>query len=183
VFLSQIDWLWNKILWQFFVYFRHPWRIKKTDFTRQVITRTLSKINERNSVCERMLVDSTYWVGRLTALILLLKKNSPKIYGLHWVWSPCDKWVPFTTSWHVLRLRMEERPLMWWGGGIGANLFNESRTAVKGWSFSLGIWLGANNSSPWKRTFPTKYSPTKPRTCTNSLVRPKQRKRDWNLEC
>jgi hypothetical protein len=39
--------------------FRHPWRIKKTDFTRQVITRTLSKINKLNSVCERMLVDST----------------------------------------------------------------------------------------------------------------------------
>jgi hypothetical protein len=41
------------------VHFRHPWRIKKTDFTRQVITRTLSKINKRNSVCEQMLVDST----------------------------------------------------------------------------------------------------------------------------
>jgi hypothetical protein len=32
---------------------------KKTDFTRQVITRTLSKINKRNSVCERMLADGT----------------------------------------------------------------------------------------------------------------------------
>jgi len=38
--------------------FPHPWRVKKTDFTRQVITRTLSKINKRSSVCERMLVDS-----------------------------------------------------------------------------------------------------------------------------
>ena len=59
VFLSQIDRLWNKILWQLSVHFRHPWRMKKTDFTRQGITHTLSKLNKRNSVCERMLVDST----------------------------------------------------------------------------------------------------------------------------
>ena len=59
VFLSRIDQLWNKFLWQLSVYFRHPWCIKKTDFTIQVITRILSKINKRNSVCKRMLVDST----------------------------------------------------------------------------------------------------------------------------
>jgi hypothetical protein len=59
VFLSQIDRLWNKILRQLSVYFHHPRRIKQTDFTKQVIIRTLSKINKRNSVCERMLVDST----------------------------------------------------------------------------------------------------------------------------
>ena len=59
VFLSQIDRLWNKILLQLSVRFLHSWRIKKTDFTRQVITRTLSKINKWNSVCERVLVDST----------------------------------------------------------------------------------------------------------------------------
>jgi hypothetical protein len=58
VFLSQIDRIWNKILWQLSVHFRHLRRLKKTDFTRKV-TRTLSKINKRNSVCERMLVDST----------------------------------------------------------------------------------------------------------------------------
>jgi hypothetical protein len=58
VFLSQINRLWNKLLWQLPVHLRHPWRIKKTDFTRQVITFTLSKINKRNSVCERMLFDS-----------------------------------------------------------------------------------------------------------------------------
>jgi hypothetical protein len=63
VFLSQIDRLWNNILWQLSVHFRHPWRIKKTNFTRQVITRKLSKINKLNLVCERMLVDSTYIVG------------------------------------------------------------------------------------------------------------------------
>jgi hypothetical protein len=59
VFLSQIDRLWNKILWQLSVRFHHPRRIKKTDFTRKVITGTLSKINKRNSVCERMLVYGT----------------------------------------------------------------------------------------------------------------------------
>jgi len=59
VFLSQIDRPWNKILWQLSVHFRHPWRVKKSDFTRQVINRTLSKINKWNSMCERMLVDST----------------------------------------------------------------------------------------------------------------------------
>jgi hypothetical protein len=64
VFLSQIDRLWIKILWQLSVHFRHPWRIKKTDFARQVITPKLSKINKRNSVCEQMLIDSTEWVGR-----------------------------------------------------------------------------------------------------------------------
>jgi hypothetical protein len=65
VFLSQIDRLWSKLLWQLSVHFRHPrrTRIKKTDFTRQVITRTVSKINIRNSVCEWKLVDSTYEGG------------------------------------------------------------------------------------------------------------------------
>ena len=50
VFLLQIDQLWNKILWHLSAHFRHPWSTKKTDFTRQVITRTLSKINKRNSI-------------------------------------------------------------------------------------------------------------------------------------
>jgi hypothetical protein len=58
VFLSQIDRLWNKILWQLSVHYHHPWRIKKTDLTSQVITRTLSKINKQNLVCDWMLVDS-----------------------------------------------------------------------------------------------------------------------------
>jgi hypothetical protein len=63
MFMSQIDRFESKFYGNC-VYFRHPWHTKKTDFTRQVITRTLSKINKRNSVCERMLVDITYWVGR-----------------------------------------------------------------------------------------------------------------------
>jgi hypothetical protein len=47
---------------QLSLHFRHPRRIKKTDFTRQVIIRTLPKINKQTSVCERMLVDNTSWV-------------------------------------------------------------------------------------------------------------------------
>jgi hypothetical protein len=58
MFMLQIDQLWNKILCNS-VHFCHPWHVKKTDFTRQVITRTLLKINKQNSMCEWMLIDST----------------------------------------------------------------------------------------------------------------------------
>ena len=62
--------------------------------------------------------------------------------------TPCDKWVPVTTAWRVLRLRMEERPPIW---RVAANKLNkQSRTADKGWSSSLGVGRGANNASPWK---------------------------------
>jgi len=63
LFLSQIDRLWNKIVWQLSFHFRQPWRIKESDFTRYVITRTLSKISKRNLVYERILVDRTLLVG------------------------------------------------------------------------------------------------------------------------
>ena len=62
---------------------------------------------------------------------------------------PCDKWVPVTTAWRVLRLRMEERPPIW---RVAANILNkQSRTADKGCSSSLGVGRGANNSSLLKR--------------------------------
>jgi hypothetical protein len=58
-----------------------------------------------------------------------------------------DKWVPVTTAWRVLRFRMEERPPKWM---VATNILNkQSRTADKGWSSSLGVGRGANNSSPW----------------------------------
>ena len=58
---------------------------------------------------------------------------------------PHDKWVPVTTSWRIFRLRMEERPPIW---RVAANILNkQSRTADKGWSSSLGVELGVNNSS------------------------------------
>ena len=57
-----------------------------------------------------------------------------------------DKWIPVTTAWRVLRLRMEERPPIW---RVAANKLNkQSRTADEGWSSSLGVGRGANNASP-----------------------------------
>jgi hypothetical protein len=81
---------------------------------------------------------------------------------------PCDKWVPVTTAWRGLRLRMEERPPIL---RVALNILNtQSRTAEKGWSSSLWVGRGANNSSPRKRIFVTKYSQTKPRTWTYSKL-------------
>ena len=59
----------------------------------------------------------------------------------------CDKWVPVTTAWRVLRLRMEERRPIW---RVAANKLNkQSRTVDKGWSSNLGVGRGANNASPY----------------------------------
>jgi len=53
----------------------------------------------------------------------------------------CDKWVPVTTVWRVLRLWMEERPSIWRAAG---NILNkQSWAAEKGWSSSLGFGQGA----------------------------------------
>jgi hypothetical protein len=55
-------------------------------------------------------------------------------------------WVPVTTAWRVIRFRMEERPPI---RREAANTLNkQSRTADEGWSSSLGVGRGANNSSP-----------------------------------
>jgi hypothetical protein len=53
----------------------------------------------------------------------------------HGVWKYSHgKWVPVTTAWLILRLRMEERPPIW---RVAANKLNEqSRTADEGWSSS-----------------------------------------------
>jgi hypothetical protein len=57
-----------------------------------------------------------------------------------------DKWIPVTTAWRVLRLQMEERPMIW---RVAANVLNKkSRTADERWSSRLGVGRGANNSSP-----------------------------------
>jgi hypothetical protein len=63
---------------------------------------------------------------------------------------------------------MEERPPTW---RVAANILNkQSLTADKGWSSSLGVGRGANNSSPRKRISVTKYSQTNPPTWTENLV-------------
>jgi len=57
-------------------------------------------------------------------------------------------WVPVTKAWRVLGLRIEERPPKW---RVVANVSNtQSRTFDKGWSSSLGVGRGANNSIPHK---------------------------------
>jgi len=54
--------------------------------------------------------------------------------------NPCDKWVPVTTEWRVLGLRMEEWPPIW---SVAANILNKhSRTADEGWFSSLGVGRG-----------------------------------------
>ena len=51
----------------------------------------------------------------------------------------------FVKSWRVLRLRIEERPPI---RRVAANKLNkQSRTADEGWSSSLGVGRGANNTS------------------------------------
>ena len=48
-----------------------------------------------------------------------------------------DKWVPVTTAWRVLRLRMEERPTIW---RVTANILNkQSRTADRGGPPTWGL--------------------------------------------
>jgi len=72
-----------------------------------------------------------------------------------------DNWVPVTTAWRVLRLSMEERPPI---RRVGANVLNkQSRTADKGWSYSLG--LGEVLTTPHYKKYPV----------TNHSQRPKLR--------
>jgi len=62
-----------------------------------------------------------------------------------------DKWVTGTTAWRVRRYKMEERPPI---GKIAAIILNkQSRTADKGWYYSLGFGRDANNFSPQKLAF------------------------------
>jgi hypothetical protein len=57
-----------------------------------------------------------------------------------------DKRVPVTTTWRVLRLRVEERSPIW---RVAANILNmQTRSADKGWSSRLGFGRDADNSSP-----------------------------------
>jgi hypothetical protein len=56
-----------------------------------------------------------------------------------------DMWVPAPTTRRVLRLRMEERPPIWW---VAANILNkQQRTADKGWSSSLDVGGGGGDKS------------------------------------
>ena len=57
-----------------------------------------------------------------------------------------DKWVTVTMAWSVPELWMEERPPIW---RVAVNILNnQSQTADKGLSSSLGVGQGTDNSSP-----------------------------------
>jgi len=65
---------------------------------------------------------------------------------LYYTLNSHDKWVPVTMAWHVLKLRMEERPLIW---RVAVSILNkQSQTADKAEPSSLGVQQDANNSSP-----------------------------------
>ena len=60
--------------------------------------------------------------------------------------SVIHKWVPVTMACYILRLQIEEQPQI---RTAAANILNKQlQTAEKGWSSSLGVGRGANNSSP-----------------------------------
>jgi hypothetical protein len=86
---------------------------------------------------------------RRLELNLLDSSNLDLVVGLCLLNDPVsvshDKWVPVTTAWCVTRLRMEEWPPIL---RVATNILNkQSRTADEGWSSSLRVGRGANNSS------------------------------------
>ena len=61
-----------------------------------------------------------------------------------------DRWIPVTTAWRVLRLRMEGRPAIW---RVAANILNKQlRTADKWWFSRLG--LGEVLTTPQRKNWP-----------------------------
>jgi hypothetical protein len=51
---------------------------------------------------------------------------------------PCDKSVPVTKAWRVLKLRVEERPPIW---RVAANILNKPlRNSQQGVVLQLGGW-------------------------------------------
>jgi len=52
--------------------------------------------------------------------------------------------VPVTMAWCIVRLQMEEWPPVW---RVATNILKkQSWTVDKGWSISLGVGQGVNNS-------------------------------------
>jgi hypothetical protein len=57
-----------------------------------------------------------------------------------------DKWVPVTTTWHILGLWMKEQPPIY---RVVANILNKQSWAAHNvWSSSLGVEQDASNSTP-----------------------------------
>jgi len=83
------------------------------------------------------------------------------LYSKAFTFHDTRKWVPVTTAWRCLSLRMKERTPLW---RVAANILKkQSRTANKGCSTSFAFGWGANNSSPQKSYLVTKCSHRKPR--------------------
>jgi hypothetical protein len=98
----------------------------------------------------------------MNACVFLSSNNIPDFLFLVTILLTHVLWVPVTTAWRVLRFRMKERSPIW---KAAANTLNkQSRTADDGWSSSLGVGRGANNSSPWKTKCYVIF------TCENLLV-------------
>jgi hypothetical protein len=50
--------------------------------------------------------------------------------------NPCDKWIPVTMAWRVIRLRMEDRPPIW---KVAANILNKQSRTDKGGHPAWGL--------------------------------------------
>jgi hypothetical protein len=96
--------------------------------------------------------------------------------------SYCDKGVPVTMAWRVLRLQMEEWSPVW---RVAVNILNKQlRIADKSWFSSLGVGRGAKRLTV--KTYHVMNHFTKPRTWNDPLVRCKQWKKGtrfctWNV--
>jgi hypothetical protein len=65
---------------------------------------------------------------------------------------------------------------------VAENILNKhSRTDDKGWSYSLGVGQGANNSSPYKTSFLNNVN-TQRRNWTDSLELPRQPEMNMRFE-
>jgi hypothetical protein len=63
--------------------------------------------------------------------VVCIRMICSQVFSFH------DRWVPVTTAWRVLGLRMEERPTI---SMVYANVFNrQSGTADKGWHLALRL--------------------------------------------
>ena len=76
-----------------------------------------------------------------------LEQNSVIVCVCVYIYIYPRKWVPVNTAWRVLRLRMEDGPLIW---RVAVNILNKRlRTADKVWSSSLRVGRGVDKSSPY----------------------------------
>jgi hypothetical protein len=91
--------------------------------------------------------NNLYYIVILNIYKLLLYGSSATVSLLCVVKaSDLDKRVPVTMARCIFRMWMEERPPI---GRVAANILNkQSRRADTGWSSSLGVGRGANNSLP-----------------------------------